>query len=420
MRSPTSTSLRMQSSPMPGESVPPSEPSTRTVLTTVAALGVAQVIAFGTSFYLLTVLGEPIGAQMGWPQSWVVGGFTIGVLAAAGIARAAGRLVAQGYGREILTLSALFFCGGLATIGLSNGYAIYVAGWLLLGIGMGGGLYDITFGTIGRSFGAKSRTAITQVALIGGFSSAIFWPLTGLLLAKFGWRNTCLAYAALNVIVSAPLYWWFAPRPHGARDSFRSRGDHQFSLSSADRPAYFALAFLVVAEMAINVCVSVYLLQMLTARGAQPAEALALSALVGPAQIAMRLIELAFGNRLHPKHSMAIGVASVGLALGMLAFGNFWLGLPLLLYGGGKGVISIARGTLPLALFGPVRSPVLMGNISSVSLVAQAGAPVLLAFVIDRHGLDIGLWIITALAAISCGMAISLVLGARKLTAPAY
>jgi predicted MFS family arabinose efflux permease len=400
---------------MPVEPTSPSEPGSRTVLTTVAALGVSQVVAFGTSFYLLTVLGEPIGAQMGWPQSWVVGGFTIGVLAAAGVARAAGRFVAQGFGREILTLSALCFCGGLTTIGLSNDYPIYVIGWLLLGIGMGGGLYDITFGTIGRCFGAKSRTAITQVALIGGFSSAVFWPLTGLLLAEFGWRNTCLAYAALNLIMSAPLYWWFAPRPHDTRDSVKSRGDHQLALNSADRPAYFALAFLVVAEMAINVCVSVYLLQMLTEHGAQPAEALALSALVGPAQIAMRLIELAFGNRLHPRHSMAIGVAFVALALVMLAFGNFWLGVPLLLYGGGKGVISIARGTLPLALFGPVRSPVLMGNISSISLVAQAGAPVLLALVIDRHGLDTGLWIITALAVISCGVSISLVLGARKL-----
>lgn len=208
------------------------------------------------------------------------------------------------------------------------------------------------------------------------------------------------------------------PRPHGAHNSYKSRGDHQFSLNSVDRPAYFALAFLVVAEMAINVCVSVYLLRMLTERGAQPAEALALSALVGPAQIVMRLIELAFGNRLHPRHSMAIGVAFVALALVMLAFGNIWLGLPLLLYGGGKGVISIARGTLPLALFGPVRSPVLMGNISSISLVAQAGAPVLLALVIDRYGLDTGLWIITALAVISCGVSISLVLGARKLAEP--
>jgi hypothetical protein len=126
-------------------------------LKVVSALGICQLIAFGTSLYLLTALSKPIVAATGWNFAWVIGGYSIGTLVSATVSAQAGKYVGAGQGRLVLSLSAVLFAGGLGLIAISQNLAMYVAAWCVMGLAMGSGLYDAAFGTAGRLFGATGR-----------------------------------------------------------------------------------------------------------------------------------------------------------------------------------------------------------------------------------------------------------------------
>ena len=98
-----------------------------------------------------------------------------------------------------------------------------------------------------------------------------------------------------------------------------------------------------------------------------------------------------------------------------------WVGGPvitlgLVLYGAGIGLESIARGTLPLAIFGPARYPVIMGRIAMPSLIAQAAAPSIGTVLLEMGGVDGALPTFLAAAAFNAllGMCLFLMLRAEK------
>lgn len=364
------------------ESAPPRSP--RVV---VAALGVAQILGWGTSFYFPGVLAAPIVADTGWSLGWVVGGVSLGLMVAGLISPRVGAVIDRRGGRPVLVASSLLHVAGLATIGLAPALPLYLAGWAVVGIAMGTGLYDAAFAALGRAYGHAARGPITSLTLFGGFASTVCWPLGALLVEQVGWRGTCFAYAALHLLVALPLQ---LVMPQGrAPASADTPAERAIAAALPRETLVFALLALVLSIAAgIGSIVVVHLLIFLQARGLDFAGAVTLGALFGPAQVGARLVERLFGRHYHPIWTMVASILLMALGLALLNVGLPIVALAVLLYGGGYGLSWIARGTLPLALFGPQRYPVLMGRLAFPSLIVQALAPSAGALLIEAFGSD--------------------------------
>jgi len=192
----------------------------------IAAVGIIQILAWGSSYYLLAVLAGPIARDTGWSYPWVIAGVSLGLLVAGAVSIRVGRTIEEFGGRQVLAAGALLLAAGLAVMAIAPGVPIYLAAWVLLGAGMGAGLYDAAFSTLGRLYGAQARSAIVQLTLWGGFASTVCWPLSAWLVEAVGWRGACLAYASLHLAVTLPLALLRNPArgPPAARPGPANRG----------------------------------------------------------------------------------------------------------------------------------------------------------------------------------------------------
>ncbi len=355
-------------------------------LTVVSGVGLCQLIAFGTSLYLLTALSGPIVADTGWSLAWVVGGYSAGVLVSAVISAVAGRYVGAGWGHRVLAISSVLFALGLGVMALARSLPVYVAAWAIMGLAMGLGLYDAAFGTVGRLYGQSARASIIQIALWGGFASTLFWPLSHALEGLVGWRMTLAVFAGIHLAVCLPIYLFLVPRPHDATAAAEVRTRPAVRPKGAEWPIYLALGVVLTLEMSLVAMISVHMHALLRSRGLSPEAAVALSAIVGPSQVLARLAELTIGRRWPAYLSLCLGVVGVTLGLGLLAFAPGISAPALVIYGAGLGVVSITAGTVPLLVFGPERYPPLVGQLRRVSLVMQAVAPTGAAWILTTMG----------------------------------
>lgn len=358
----------------------------------IPVLGVAQILAWGSSYYLLAVLAEPIAGDTGWPLAWVVGGLSLGLLVAGIVSPRVGDSIQRLGGRLILATSAAFLALGLIGLALSPSLPIYILSWLVLGVGMGAGLYDAAFATLGRLYGQGARTAIATLTLFGGFASTVCWPLSAMLVSAFGWRISCLIYAGIHLAVLLPLYLFALPderrrRTEAASHAARQRNSRIGELVPAGARVLFVLIALVITiSSMISALLSVHLLAILQARGVALAVAVALGAIVGPAQVGARAIEMAISRFHHPIWTKLASTLFVASGVGLFWIGPSIVAAALIFYGAGIGIESIARGTLPLAVFGKDRYPAIMGRIAMPSLIGQAASPSLGALLMAGLG----------------------------------
>jgi hypothetical protein len=303
----------------------------------------------------------------------------------------------------VLLASSLFYAAGLASVGLAPSLPVYLLGWALIGAGMGTGLYDAVFAALGRMYGSGAREPITNLTLFGGFASTICWPLSAFMIEHAGWRTACFIYAGLHLFVSLPLQMSVVRK--AAAISQTGAGDSEKPAEQprlANENTIFALLALVLSLAAgVGSIVVVHLLIFLQARGVDFAVAVSLGTLFGPAQVGARVVERLFGNRYHPIWTMIGSCALMAIGLLMLSSGLPVLVLIIVLYGAGYGVSWIGRGTLPLALFGPVRFPRLMGKLAFPSLIVQALAPSAGALLIEAGGTNATIGVLTAFALIN-------------------
>ncbi|MCE4224073.1 MFS transporter [Methylobacterium sp. C25] len=364
----------------------------------VSALGVFEICTWGSSFYLTAVIAGPVAEDTGWPLSWLVGGFSLGLLVAAGASPRIGEIIHRHGGRPVLASAALLLSLGLTVLGLAPSLPFYLAGWLLMGLGMGCGLYDPAFATLGRLYGSEARPAITTLTLWGGFASTVCWPLSAFLIAHVGWRGACLTYAGLHLAITLPLVLFLVPavpiQPSGDGPRLPTRT----VLSRQDRRRLLLFAGVLVFGGSIMSLISVHLITLLQGRGVALASAVSFGALIGPAQVGARVVEVSLKGRHHPLWTLTAAYVLIAVGLGLLAVAVPGIGFWLVCYGAGNGIYSIARGTVPLALFGPDRYPVLVGRLARSGLTAQALAPPVGAVLLARAGSDSLWWLLLALA----------------------
>lgn len=342
----------------------------------IAFLGIGQILVWGASYYLPTVLAKPVSDDTGWPMTWVVGALSAGLLISGLVSPRVGILIERHGGRPMLAASAILLAIGLLIQGLAPNIAVFVLAWLVIGFAMGAGLYDPAFSTLTRLYGDQARSAITSLTLWGGFASTVCWPLTAFLVQHVGWRGASLAYVAIMLVIVLPMYWFGLPREAlhiplpkspAAPISAKVRRENRFFL--------LILAFNFTIASVVTMIVAVHLITMMQDRGFSLATAVSLGMLIGPAQVGARVIEAAFGRKVHPIWSLLICSAAVAIGLATLLGSAELVALGLILYGGGNGLRSIARGTVPLAMFGREGYAVLMGWLALPVLVAQAFSP---------------------------------------------
>jgi MFS family permease len=377
----------------------------------VPALGVTQILAWGSSYYLLAVLAKPIAADTGWSLAWIVAGISLGLLTSGLVAPLVGREIHRRGGRPVLAASAIFLAFGLFGLALAPNLPSFVAAWIVIGLGMGAGLYDAAFSTLGRLYGQAARHSITTLTLFGGLASTACWPLSAFLVTELGWRGACATYGAIQLLFSLPIYpllisdrhapSWEAVDKAAAKTTVRVGATRR-------RAIFVLLATTIMVGSMLSTVISVHLLTILQVHGVALAGAVALGALVGPSQVGARFIEMLVSRYHHPIWTKMCSVALVALGLCLLWTGTPILAVALILYGAGIGLESIARATLPLALFGAANYAPIMGRLAMPSLIAQSVAPSLGALLIQHFGVDRALGVVATVAATNVFFALAL------------
>ncbi len=358
--------------------------------TVVSTLGFAQILGWGTSFYLPAVMAPAIAAETGWSLGMVVGGASAGLLTAGLASPRVGRVIEAKGGRLVLASASVSFAAGLALMGLAPTFPVYLASWILVGLAMSMGLYDAVFATLARLYGEQARSAIATVTLFGGFGGTVCWPLSALLMQAWGWRGACLVYAAVHLLIALPAILRVVPAAPstGLTGQAGAAGTPSSARPRHETAILLLLGTALTIIAGIGSIVLVHLLIFLQARGLSPVEAVAIATLFGPAQVGARLVERIFGSRYHPFWTLAAAGALMAFGLLLLATAAPILALAVCLYAAGYGISWIARGTVPLAVFGAQRFPRIMGRLAFPSLIGQALAPVLGAWWVEHRGVD--------------------------------
>ena len=373
----------------------------------VSALGIAQVLAWGSSYYLIAVLARPIEAATGWSYTWIAGGLSLGFLISGLVSPRVGRLVEQFGGRPVLASSALILAVGMVLLAIAPNEIFYLLAWVVLGVGMGAGLYDPAFAALGRLYGEQARGAITLTTLWGGFASTLCWPLSQILVTNVGWRGTCLAYAAIDVAVVLPLYWFGLPR-EARTPPIRHDAKPAGVVAPGMRVSFWLVATNTTVSAVVMTVISVHLIALLQDRGASAEAAVALGALIGPAQVGARLVEMLLARRHHPVWTLLVAASLTALGLALLFGAPAIAAAGILLYGSGAGLRSIARGSVPLALFGRDGYATLIGRLAMPALIAQSAAPAIGALLLMWTGPNGTLIAMVLLSALNLATAIPL------------
>jgi MFS family permease len=371
----------------------------------VLVLGVTQILAWGTIFYTPVLLVPLIAADRGWSLTFTMSGFSLALLVAGLVSPRVGLLIDRYGGHLVMPFGSLLGALGLALLTSAGHPVAYLAVWALLGVAIAASLYDPAFATLGRIFAGAARRPITALTLAGGFASTVSWPATHLLLERCGWRGTYLVYAALLALVAAPLHAFALPR---TRADPAPSADGKPQAPSAVLPAKGRPFLLVAAAFAAYAFVpsglSAHLLAIFGRAGIDAATVVTIGALFGPAQVAARVGELVVARRVHPLDVARFAVAMLIVAfvlLSSLGISAAAAAIFAVMFGMANGLITIARGAVPLALFGAVGYGHLVGRIGGAFLLMQAIAPLVLAFVAERASDAAVLMLVAAFASVS-------------------
>jgi MFS family permease len=387
----------------------------------VTALGITQITAWGTSYYCLGVLAPSIAKEFGWSRGFVFLGFTVSLLVMALISAAVGRMMDRVGARIVMTVGSVVLAAALLLLSMVTTDWAYLLVWALVGVGMRLTLYDAAMVALVQVTPTRGRLAISYLTLYGAFASSIFWVIGHYLDEAMGWRQTIVVFAALNILVCLPLHWFGLARregdvatPAGKPGVAQATQPGEPPLEGVARVIGMVLFGLVMSLSGLVFGIlSVQLVPVLEGAGLGPAAAVWMASLKGVAQFGGRVVELAFGRNLSAMAVARLALGSMAAAFGLLyvSEGNFWALLAFtLLMGAAQGVITIVRGAVPLALFGPKGFGVVMGLIATPILIVSALSPTIFAAVVDQFGWSLGnvVMLTAALAAFLCMEAMAL------------
>ena len=372
----------------------------------VLGLGVTQIVSWGALIYAIAVLGSPMAEELGVSRTVVFGAFSASLVVSGLAGPRVGRLIDRRGGRNVLALGSLGAAISLALLALAPGVASFFLAWLLAGIARAMTLYEAAFATLSQHTAKAFRNSVTALTLLGGLAGTVFFPLSLFGLEHLGWRGTLLAYAAAELVLCLPLHLWCIPHGTGRRVVEGQDASSAAAASRAPRPpaSFAALSTSFALSAFITSAISVHVINLLQARGLSVGSAVFVASLIGPMQVAGRLVEFAFGRRFP---AAAIGAATLVLLvfsmLSLSAAGGIAVGLAFALtYGCANGVQTIVRGTVPAELFGRQGYGHTVGRLAAPSFIARAVAPIGLTLVAaPQLGVDFSVPLLVLVAALA-------------------
>lgn len=377
----------------------------------VICLGLTQLIGWGVTFYLIGALGPPMTADLGWNTATIYGGFSAAIVVMALASPAAGAAVDRWGGHRVMPAGAMLSALGCALLAITHSHTLYFAAWATLGVGMRLCLYDAAFAALARAAGPTARRPMSQITLFGGLASTVMWPVGHFLAEWLGWRGAAWCYAAL-ALATVPLYLALPRSRYAATHAAPGKAAAALTRTAAERrlagTLYAVMAMLTNFLAAGN---AAHLFSLLTGLGLATAAAVSVAALWGIGQFAARLCDVLAGARLHPLTlNLAAGLAlPLCFLLAVVSGGNFYVTAAYtLLYGACNGLMTITRGTLPLALFDFRSYGALVGSLLIPSFLLTAAAPVAYAYVIEWQGAKAAMMASAALAAVIAVSAVML------------
>lgn len=359
--------------------------STEKRLPVVLSLGVAQTLGWGSTYYLPAILAQPMANDLGLSLSNVYAAFSLALVLSALIGPAVGRRIDQRGGRSVLVISSFVFAAGLLLLSQATGPLSLWLAWLVIGIGMAMGLYESAFSTLAGIYGANARGAITGITLIAGFASTVCWPITAGMESVIGWRGACMVWAGAHIVIGLPLNRFMLPRfkkPRSVPEDKPTTAPDNGKLTMA------LLAFVFAVTWFTSTAMAAHLPRLLQETGLPLAAAVLVAGLVGPAQVAARFIEFSLLQRFHPLISARLAALThpIGVVC-VLALGSPMAIVFTVLHGAGNGILTIAKGTLPLAIFGPENYGLRQGWLMMPARMSQAFAPLVFAALMNDFGI---------------------------------
>ena len=381
-----------------------SDPTSIDLRRVVPALGLAQIVSWGTLFYAIAVLGPAIRDELRTSDIILFGSFTCGLFASGVVSPWIGRRIDAHGGRGVLAGGSLLGAIACATLAFANSPAVMFLGWLAAGVAMAACLYDPAFATLHRISGASYRRAVTALTLFGGFASTVFWPLSQFLLDTVGWRSAFGIYAALHALLCLPLHLIFVPRS-AIRAPAIAPETTEVKAAPLVGAVFRRLAAALALATFISSALSAHLIVLLTSSGLAARDAVLVGSLIGPMQVAGRIMEFAFTRHVR---ALAVGTLAFSLLAAALivlsqVHGVWIVALAFaILYGWSNGVMTIVRGTVPAELFGQHEYGALLGRLAQPQFIAKAIAPLALTFVFavdpSRNG---SLWTLVGCGAVA-------------------
>ena len=396
---------------------------TKRVYPIVTVVGAAQVISHAGAYYLPAVMAVPASIELSISSATVYAGLSL-ALAVSGLAGpTAGKLVDRFGGRPVLIASNLLLAAGLSLLALAQGLGLLLLAYAVLGLGMATGMFEVAFAAIVRIFGKKSHNALVGVTMVAGFASVAGWTISVFVEERYGWRGVCWFWAAMNVLVALPLNA-FIPRASDSADTAAPAQEHNQTAQPSvlvhdpKREKYITvlLAFVFASSGFISMGMMSHLPRLLEGVGVPLLVAFSIGALVGPAQITGRILDFTFLRRLHPLIGTRIAALAHPLGIVVLVvLGAPFAALFVILHGLGNGILIIARGTLPLALFGPQGFGRRQGWLTMPAKFAQAIAPFTFGLALTQWGTGV-LWLTFGLA--MCSFAALCLIAVQSSTQP--
>ena len=367
----------------------------------VAALGLTQIIGYGSLYYSFGALAPSMAAEFGWSQEWVYGVLSVSLLVGGLVAPISGRLADRHGAGKVMAWGSGAAALALALCALAPERLSFIAGLMAIEVASAFVLYAAAFTALTQASGSGAQKSIVHLTLIAGFASTVFWPLTSWLHAQMSWREVYLIYAGLNLVVALPIHLWLARAVHRRRSS--PQAPHPATLAPMVGKERQRLAMgMMLAAFALlgfaSSAITVHMLPMLGALGIGGAT-IVVTALFGPAQVLSRLVNMQFGRGLPPPALAVLAATLMPLGLMLLVVTAPWspgAAVFAILFGLGSGLSSIVSGTLPLALFGAAGYGQRLGWISSARLLASAAAPFVFSIGAANTSMPMAIWLVIA------------------------
>lgn len=366
------------------------------------ALALAQIFLWGGSFFILSVLVEPIMKETNWSHQMVYGVLSLSLLIWGLLSSRIGKIINKSENDFILLYSGVAMALGLTIIGLAHQFWIFILGWIIIGISMAMGLYDALFALLGKKYGKEAGKSIIQITLISGFAPTVSWFFVSFLLNYFDWRTACFIYAFVLLISVFPLHRFAFQTTENKTEEIPEK-KAVIETVSADlfRSRIFCLLLVYFTIGSVMMTgIVVHLIDILLSKEMSLAIAAGIAALLGPSQVGVRVLDLILPKKTPEKTAFISAVAIfIGLVLLLISPKIAFLGV--IFFGLGNGMRSILKGTLPLAIFGQKGYAVILGKLAGLPLIAQAATPFIGSFVIQQFSASVFLVVLSVLACVN-------------------